>query len=446
MLVPLDGATPPNPDDASYAPTITSDSDLFLVSLCDFACDHDYCLCYGSDDSDSDDDEGGTAPCDYSLIGTFASLDAIYDGSSQWPSYCAGMYILGYLADNMTSTLSQYDAVNDDYDSLFGYYVTYITEMIEPSLYQFMKKNGNDYFECTLSTDGSGDTSGGSSSLCPDLGALSGTSYTINGVHITYNLVNSTGFYADLEANWGISADWVKFDTEYVSTDCIPTIVNGQPLDMCTSHYVYLDKFPLKANTVDVPNPKEVWTAAGANLTALPASIKASLVDLQSGNWGGYVGDAVDVYTMPVALAAQSIAAMKRVKEIGQTEEDTERKNLIFLIVTVVLAVVPFVGEEGAALAGLANMARAAAMAGEAANAAFDIYSMVEDPSSILFTIFGTIFGAAGIAADLRKASSFSAPGKTLRDLSEEDRAAAGDVYKSFSDTNSNILNVCKLY
>ncbi|KAJ0382921.1 hypothetical protein COL922a_011537 [Colletotrichum nupharicola] len=189
-----------------------------------------------------------------------------------------------------------------------------------------------------------------------------------------------------------------------------------------------MDTFPQQADDITVSKPKDLFTEAGANLTALATGIDATLIDLMLGQWGGSIEDVVDVYTMPVALAFQAVKAMEQVKSIGETEKEEEQKNLILLIVTVVLAVVPFVGEELAGAAGLAALARAIAIAGDAGNAAFDIYSMVDDPSSIGYTIFGTL-----------------SAGEARRAMGEAKVAQMEDTFKGYSELTQKIVKSCKL-
>jgi hypothetical protein len=62
-----------------YVPALTGTVDMFLELLCDFGCEYDYCLCL-----DNSDDSTSIAPCDYSLIRTLASLEAIDSDASDY--------------------------------------------------------------------------------------------------------------------------------------------------------------------------------------------------------------------------------------------------------------------------------------------------------------------------------------------------------------------------
>ncbi|KAF5501368.1 Mutanase [Colletotrichum siamense] len=433
-LLSLDDASVPSEGDVDSTVTLADDSSMFLEAICSFACDYGLCICYsGSDDGDGDG--AAEPPCDYSL--TFDSLEALAAAADSYEPYCAGMYALGVLSNNHTATLSEFNDANNNYDSLFGYYVKYVKGLVAPSIWSFMKSDGYTYFTCNFK--------GGTSTFdCPNPSTLTGDSYTTN-VEIEWTLTNETGFHAVLGTTYGVEPGWVKFAEQDITPYCAPQTVQGQPIDTCHAKLVKMDNFPQQADDITVSNPKDLFTEAGANLTALPTSIDATLTDLMLGQWGGSIEDIVDVYTMPVALAFQAVKAMEQVKSIGETEKEEEQKNLILLIVTVVLAVVPFVGEELAGAAGLAALARAIAIAGEAGNAAFDIYSMVDDPSSIGYTIFGTLFGAAGIASSFRNADHFSSAGEARRAMGEAKVAQMGDTFKGYSELTQKIVKSCKL-
>lgn len=432
-LNPLEDVSVPDEEDVEYTVSLSSDASIFLTSICSFACNYGLCICYSGEDGE----EGSLSPpCDYSL--TFDSLEALADASGSLDPYCAGMYALGVLSSNHTATLSEYNKADDGYDSLFGYYVKYVKNMIAPSIWSFMKKDGFTYFVCNF--EGSDSTFD-----CPNPSTVTSDSYGKNGVTIEWSFTNETGFYDVLRETYGVEAGWVKLAEQKITPSCSPTIVNGQPIDTCTVHYVVFENFPMEGDDITVPNPKDIFTEAGANLTALPQSIDATLIDLMLGQWGGSIEDVVDVYTMPVAMAYQAITAMEQVKSIGETEKEEEQKSLILLIVTVVLAVVPFVGEELAATAGLATLARAIALAGGVGNTAFDVYTMVDDPSSVSYTIFGTLFGAAGIASSLRKADHFSTAAEARRSMGESKVDEFGAVFRGYADLTKKIVKACKL-
>jgi hypothetical protein len=81
---------------------------------------------------------------------------------------------------------------------------------------------------------------------------------------------------------------------------------------MCTTLVVILEGFPIQTNSVTVPSPKDIWTEAKSNLTALPSSVDATLTDLEVFRWGGSISDVIDVY--------QSIIGMEQVKKIGHSK------------------------------------------------------------------------------------------------------------------------------
>lgn len=305
----------------------------------------------------------------------------------------------------MSATLTNYNAVNDDYEKLFGYYVTYIKDLIQPSIDDFMEHGGWKYFTC--------------SPYCLNPGSVSDMERPDNdGLTIKWTLSDADGFWNTLQSKYGIEKDWVQFGESSQATGC------GQvnPMTGCTFERMTWENYPMKAKTITVVNPKDIWTASASTLNGLPDYIEAILVDVLLGQWDGNVQNPVEVVQLPVSLAAQTVAAMQQVKILGAKEkklEDEEKKNIISLIVTAVLCLVPFVGEEAAAIAGLASLARGIAIAGELANVGFDIYSIVQDPSSAAMTILGSLGGIGGLIKPARKGDQFYGIGAT--------RAAMGD-------------------
>ncbi|KAL3257010.1 hypothetical protein ABHI18_007172 [Aspergillus niger] len=60
--------------------------------------------------------------------------------------------------------------------------------------------------------------------------------------------------------------------------------------------------FPRAASNIVVSNPKDVVTAAGANMTKLMDQIQETSVDLLLAQWDGSALGAAQVLAMPVAL------------------------------------------------------------------------------------------------------------------------------------------------
>ncbi|KAI9645025.1 hypothetical protein NHQ30_007064 [Ciborinia camelliae] len=316
--------------------------------------------------------------------------------------------MLDVLYTNVTTELSDYNAANAGYDSLFGYYQTYIKDEIPSLLDSFMgwgvsgqfdvTAPGNKYFDCTYYdvSKKKNDTT----QPCPV--ELAGENF-----EVYWTLINSTRFYADLQDNYGISADWVVLTDENWST-----CVSDDPLTVpCVSHHEVWHGYPLMRFNVT----------------------------------NGSGSDVIQAFAMPVAMVSQAIQAMDQVKVLGKTEKEEEKKKLISLVLTTVLGVVLFVGEAGAELAGLATIASTIAIAGEVANAAFTIYTMVEDPASAPMSALGLLFGIGGIAAVSRDAEGLARVAALRREMTADDVAAMGATVEDQAASVQKIIKDCSL-
>ncbi|PQE24790.1 alpha-13-glucanase mutanase protein [Rutstroemia sp. NJR-2017a BVV2] len=382
------------------------------VSLCNWACNiGHYCSC-----QDGDDDP----PCDLDL--TFTDLGALADETNNFPTYCAYIYMLDILYNNVTAELAEYNDANAGYDSLFGYYTTYIKDEVPGILDSFMgwsykdqfdtSAPGQEYFECAHYDR---DKKVNTTVTCPPFVGGDNDDYY-------WTLINSTGFYADLQQNYGISPDWVILeDKDWDSC------VSDDPISVpCSRHYETWHGYPQPAKKITVTNPKDLFTAAGPAMNDLPNKIVATRMDMTLGQWGGSGDDVVQAFAMPVAMISQAIQAMKQVKVLGKKEEDAEKKKIILLVLTAVIGVVPFVGEIGAATAGLGAIATTIAIAGLAANAALDIYTIVEDPSSAPMTALGLLFGVGGLGAVARDAEGLAKIAALRRTMSGSEVVSLG--------------------
>ncbi|PQE29794.1 alpha-1,3-glucanase mutanase protein [Rutstroemia sp. NJR-2017a WRK4] len=382
------------------------------VSLCNWACNiGNYCSC-----QDGDDDP----PCDLDL--TFMDLGALADETNNFPTYCAYIYMLDILYNNVTAELEEYNDANAGYDTLFGYYTTYIKDEVPGILDSFMgwsyigvfdaSAPGQEYFECAHYNR---DKKVNTTVTCPPLVGGDNDDYY-------WTLINSTEFYADLQQNYGISPDWVVLEDEDWDS-CVSLNPTTNP---CPHHYETWHGYPQPAKKTTVTNPKDLFTAVGPAKNDLPNKIVATRMDMSLGQWEGSGDDVVQAFAMPVAMISQAIQAMKQVKVLGKKEEDEEKKKIILLVLTAVIGVVPFVGEIGAATAGLGAIATTIAIAGLAANAALDIYTIVEDPDSAPMAALGLLFGIGGLGAVARDAEGLAKIAALRRTMSGSEVVSLG--------------------
>ncbi|KAH7310862.1 glycosyl hydrolase family 71-domain-containing protein [Stachybotrys elegans] len=408
--------------------------DRTLTAMCKFACGFGNCICEDElRDPESGLPEGPT--CDWDRH--FGSVEQLaMTNPNYFPAFCFGAYTLDILANDINSTLADLPAVDNGYDSIFGYYVKYVQKLVQPSIDKFMREDGHTYFECRAGIDG---WDGTSPMKCPDPSALDGTMAA--NTYVDWKLVDEA-FYDVLLTKYGILRDWVKFGSVETSQPCQNQ--SPRPGQLPCYYLQTWNNYPKKGDSIKVDNPKDFFTKAGPQLSDLPGLIRATLFDIQNGKWGGSVLDAVDAYSMPVALAAEALDGMIQSKDIAETEKESEMKQLILIILGAVLAVVPFVTEASLALAGLATAARMAAIAGETANLAFDIFNVIDNHGNAPFDIIGMLLGARGMVKSARTSEDTLAVAKLRRGMSAEDAAKMGRRFVSQQTSINKYMRACR--
>lgn len=105
--------------------------------------------------------------------------------------------------------------------------------------------------------------------------------------------------------------------------------------------------FPIKNESMVVPNPKDIVQQAIPSFPDLRVSMQATLLDFMLGQWyNGSMSDAAQAYSSPVFMLLQGVEGMAQAKKVGQEEKEAEekeaeekKKNFILTIVSVVLMV-----------------------------------------------------------------------------------------------------------
>lgn len=96
-------------------------------------------------------------------------------------------------------------------------------------------------------------------------------------------------------------------------------------------------------------------------------------------------------------------------------------------------------------MAGATTLARVAAIAGETANAAFSIYTIVEDPDSALLSLMGMLVGAGGVTAAFRDVASFTKMAKVRKSMTAGEAAQFGDLFRKNDDLLQSIISKCSI-
>jgi hypothetical protein len=232
----------------------------------------------GNDDDDDDDDDGDDSdydyapetdsPCDYS--NQYASLDELNDAAPNIRGECLPVPTMQVLGDMLDSSYSKFSNVNngefrhlrgaprcaeliclvspkklptfaDDisgYDELFGYYVTYINKLVQPTLDKFLFKGdpgdgsvgspatGLQFFDCIGGRDGN------DKFPCTDI-ANPNRQEEIRNYPTSFHLRDQNGYAAAL-ANAGLNVDWVSFEDYRLERDTTSLPAAGGPPGVST--------------------------------------------------------------------------------------------------------------------------------------------------------------------------------------------------------------------
>ena len=382
-----------------------------------------------------------------------------------FPAACGAQYTVQTSLKMLDDAMRAYGEASKDYDTAFDWYVKLIENSIQPKLDECIdwEKNGpcNKFFYCTWREHGRIRNEG----PCP-LGKNDRALFMV--YELTYTLKDETSFYKTLLDQYGIQREWVKFGNVDYVYHCKSGDLHGpggpgrggrnissvdddsDPLSkrQCENEDRHELGRPLKADKVDVANPKKIVEAAVPNLGLLRGGLVAQWTSMALGTWGGNNEEAAQVAAQPVFMIVQAIESMKKIRELGleykEEEDKKKQKELILLIVTLVLFFIPVVGEASAALGfTTATVARIALMIGFVGDAALTAISVVDDPLIAPIAALGMLVGVGGAAA--------RTPGR-VAELAKGQRAMRasgivskmGDLFKRNDDLLQKVANVCR--
>ncbi|KAH8664684.1 glycosyl hydrolase family 71-domain-containing protein [Xylariales sp. PMI_506] len=448
--------------------------------LCQFACDRnycppDYCSVPGDDNSDSTygygpdynatlgeyvdfSDTNGDLSCDPSLKPS--TLDDLISGVNQdsIPALCWDRWALGILLDSLLGFQDSYNTAAEGYDSLFGYYQTWVKDSVEPTLDTFMTLPdgpGNAYFDCDWLAGGTS-TSANKNLPCNQstFSTAAAESWTIQ-----YTLTDADGFWDALSTQAGIQQDWVTFGDWTGTVDCVQESALGRRAQgpggsgggvgtggrSCVDVVHKKTNVPIAASDIVVTNPKTVIQAAMPNITALTNLALSAYFEVMTGANVADVGDIVTAVSAPVFMLQNAVTSMASIKQIGAEAKQAEKTELIVEILGIVLMVVPIIGEGGGALfGGIKAIAEVAELIGQVGNAALTAYSIVKDPSSAPFEIMGLLLGSFGSRSGDDAADAWSSAATARRGLSASDLDQFGDTFVTDDDKVQSVLNACR--
>jgi hypothetical protein len=326
---------------------------------------------------------------------------------------------------------------NGNYDDKYNAYVRYVKDQTPQQLKAFMNPHdgpGNKYFDCDVSEADRGHT--GRSSPCNPNLTIDSTHNTI--LTITYTLRDHDGFFAELLKTYGITEDWVKFG-DYTEQAICGT--RGCPISGIRRTY---NNVPQAADSYTVPNPKDIIEGGLLGFDRVSDTIVGYILQQRFNQYIGVPADTIQVLEIPITMFAQATEAMGTVANIGQQEEDAEKKQLIITIVSAILFALPLVGEGLGAASGaiVASVGRIIALVGAVGNAALSIYQIYEDPASAPFQILGILTGGTGGLG--RSVSELGALGKLRRAIGDVNLARLGSVFQREDAVITKLVNVCR--
>lgn len=435
---------PPPPTNTSI--TAYPIDGIYDNDLCKFAVQHGYsplptAVCAIStgdsaycDSEDSSEGCVGTPVCDTTL--SFDDLDSLASAvaNDDFPPSCADIYILPILRAMLFDVEKNYTDINDNYDTLWSWYLEYVDEGIPSGILDFMSTDeskpgqGNKYFSCVYSDLGKN----GSSGPCPV--DVSGLLLDPNvGYSICYTLEDKDGFFDALNESLGIPSSWIQF-TKYIASGT-----------NAANEIIYYG-FPQAVKDIDVPNPKAIFTNASGTEVTLKLEIAGAYMDALLGLYGGNLDDVVQSVSNPVFVWAQALSSMEKAKELGEEGLKDSLKEFAVLVIGGILAFVPFV----TGLLPDVEVAEFINSVAWLANGGVAIYETVEDPS------LGVIALAAWLVKDFPETKADGTPltakerqtlyeetGYIGRTLTIENIAAVGELFKVFKTPEGELTKLC---
>lgn len=234
--------------------------------------------------------------CDHPFnYATFEQVQA-----SSHPEYCKKKYTIQVLRVILQDTINRYNDINNNYDAAFGHYKKHVEAMIQPALEAYMEPTkpgaGNKYVQCTWNENGRNTTT----QVCPfNIDKLGQYSWTVY-----YDVRDRTGFFSELLSTYGIPEAWVKFGSKRKFSSCTSLSCQNEGREQ------WQYGWPLAADVIDVPNPKEIIASSQKNMFALRDELTTVLDEIMSGTFGGAISDVVEVLSMPVFMIAQAVDSM----------------------------------------------------------------------------------------------------------------------------------------
>lgn len=361
---------------------------------------------------------------------TYATVDDIL-AATGISDDCMNVYLIQALGKMLNSALAQYKQImTGDYDNKFNEYAKAVKDEAPVQMTNFYQNELDNYVTCVYSVYADGKYTNHSGPGCPPNNIPQQYQGYAWNIYMTPNDLET--MYTYVETNYGVDRSWIIFGT-LAYAPCIA----GQDCSAFGSVYGIPDADP---NLV-VPNPKDIVSAALANLTALSDLLADVAVDASFDLFGGDAADVVDSSALPVYMVQNAVAAMQQVIDVAKQIEEEERKNLILTFITAVLFLLPIVGDALGALADFAILGRLLTMIGTIGNAAMGVYDVVENPSSAPLAIIGILLG--GVFS--RSSKAFEDAAKIRRGMTADQIAKLGGEVSAGLTKVGKVVKLCKI-
>ncbi|KEZ43433.1 hypothetical protein SAPIO_CDS4614 [Scedosporium apiospermum] len=368
---------------------------------------------------------------------------------------CAGYYSLIALESMLDDAIQAYEDIDsDNFNENWDSYGSHINNTIQIQLDRCINwiDNGpcNKYFHCAMEEADQFLDEG----TCP-LGKYDPARFS--DYVVTYTLEDEDGFYRTLSEEYGIERDWVKFGetleqqkchTQPQQSDSPQHDGPGRRLSRrqeCHSYRREVKNKPMKADDIQVSNPKELIKQVSANLTSIQAAFTEQRMAIISSLWNGTYHEPAEAYSMPVFMFMQAVESMNQAAAIGEEyrkeKDEKKRKEMVLSIITGMLIFIPFAGEAAAAIGWASStIAKIGILIGAAGDAGLMGVDLVQNPEAAPMAALGMLLMGGGA----RSAKRVAELAEAKKAMGGDDLAKLGAVFKANEDKLQAILNVCR--
>ncbi|KAK7188927.1 hypothetical protein DPSP01_013067 [Paraphaeosphaeria sporulosa] len=172
----------------------------------------------------------------------------------------------------------------------------------------------------------------------------------------------------------------------------------GDDDDCWNTGYEFAAPFPRNDSALDVTNLKTLAQKGLSNSVGLPQQIANAVSEMQADTCMGHGFGLIDAVGPPITMIVQGEESTSLVVQTAEKIEEEQRKAIILAFVSAILVFIPIVGEILSTVAETADIAGTIAVLAAAGHAAFDVYTIVDDPKNASLAIFNLIMAPLALA------------------------------------------------